>query len=170
MSSFPHRFVFFFLQYGQQQLPGLWLLHFNTTKKAKGRGKRNSDIEKKKKNNWVKHPREEKQGGEWYHGKWERIVPCYWALGSVQSLISFLTAFFPLSKSTWKLFWGIEQVGVDGEAEWGYEWAGLSKAAPSFLFQCTEVEDSEVQRPSGPELQPGVSVKPSADRSGNWRH
>lgn len=61
---------------------------------------------------------------------------------------------FSLSKSTWKLFCGIEQVGVYAEVDWGREWAGLCKAAPSYSSQCTEVKDSEVQRPSGPELQP----------------
>lgn len=34
--------------------------------------------------------------------------------------------------------------------------AGLGKAAPSFSIQCTEAETSEVQRPSGPELQPNI--------------
>lgn len=130
---------------------------------------RHWEIKKNRKINWVKHPRTEKRAGEWCHGNWERLVPCYWAPGKVQSLISSLSAFFSLSKSTWKLFWGIEQVGVDGEADWGQEWAGLGKAAPSFSIQRTEVEDSEVQRPNGPELQPSVSEEPSAGRSGNWR-
>lgn len=44
-------------------------------------------------------------------------------------------------------------MGVDGEADWGREWAGLGKAAPSFSIQHTEVEDSEVQRPKGPMAQ-----------------
>lgn len=34
--------------------------------------------------------------------------------------------------------------------------AGLGKAAPSFSTQCTEAETSEVQRPSGPELQSNI--------------
>lgn len=50
-----------------------------------------------------------------------------------------------------------------GEADWGQEWAGLGKAASSLSNQCTGVGDSEVQRPSGPELQPSVSEEPSAE-------
>ena len=54
-----------------------------------------------------------------------------------------------------------------GEADWGREWAGFNIAAPSFTIQSTEVEDSEVQRPSGPELQPSVSEEPSAGQ--RWK-
>lgn len=43
------------------------------------------------------------------------------------------------------------------------------KAAPSISIQSTEVQDSEVQRLSGTELQQSISEEPSASRSGNWR-
>lgn len=61
----------------------------------------------------------------------------------------FTFSLFPLSKSTWKPFWGIEQVGVRVEPSWSWDWAGQSKAAPTFSMECTEVKDSEVQRPNG---------------------
>lgn len=102
----------------------------------------------------MKHPRPEKRAGEWCHGNWERLVPCYWALGRVQSLISSLTVFFFLR------FQRALESSSEVLSRWecmvkqtrGQEWAGLGRAAPSFCTLCTEVGlgGPEAQWPRAP--------------------
>lgn len=131
------------------------------------REKIEKEEEKKQKNKLSETPKNREEGGRVV--PWELREASAMLLSAWKSTVSdfFPFCFFPFQKSTWKLFWGIEQVGVYGEADWGQEWAGLVKAAPSFSIRRTEVEDSEVQRPSGPELQPSVSEEPSAGQ--RWK-
>lgn len=75
----------------------------------------------------------------------------------------FLFCFFPFQRA----LESSSEVSSRWECMVSREWAGLCKAAPFFCIQCTEVEDSEVQRPSGPELQPSVSEEPSAGQ--RWK-
>lgn len=44
--------------------------------------------------------------------------------------------------------------------------AGLGKAAPSLSIQCTEAETSEVQRPTGPELQSNIPEEAQVETRG----
>lgn len=69
---------------------------------------------------------------------------------------------FPVSKRTWKLFWGIEQVEVDCERKWGR--AGQSSEL--FLYPMHRSRDL-----IGPKAQwPSTLAKhPQGGTSGNWR-
>lgn len=100
---------------------------------------------------------------------WELKEASAMLLSAWKSTVSdfFPFCFFPFQRALESSSEVSSRWGVFGEADWGREWAGLGKVAPSSSFQRTEVEDSEVQRPSGPELQPSVSEEPSVGQ--RWK-
>lgn len=124
---------------------------------------------KHRKINWVKHPRTEKRAGEWCHGSWERLVPCYWVPERVQSLISSLSAFFPFKRalesfsevsSRWECM--ARQTGAKNGQGW-------VKQLPLSL---SDAQKWRTQRSKGPVAQSSSqaslrSLQPG--RSGNWR-
>lgn len=113
---------------------------------------------KEKKNKLSKTPRNRDES--WRVVPWELRAASAMLLSAWKSAVSDFSPFqlFSLSKCTWKLLRGIEQVGVCGEADRGWEWAGqLVKRLPLSL---SKAQKCRTQRSKGSVAQSCSQASP----------